>query len=123
MKQERAIKGIGSDLREINCWAREEHHHRMAGIRAGSEWVAGDPEAYSRKTIEMSLSQQALEKKQEALTDMREWMQCVDNEYDFEYKVNRDGTISDLVAIDIRSHEAWAIIEDEDVDYRIERQE
>lgn len=123
MRQEQAIKGIGGDLREINCWAREEHFYRMASITAGTEWgTNGDADKYAEMVEKRNLSNQAMAKRDEAFHDMLEWMQDIREEYDFEYKINSDGTISDLVAIDIRTHEVWRIIEDEGNDYRIERE-
>lgn len=123
MRQRQAINGIGGDLRETNCWAREEHFYRMASVAAGTEWSAeGNADKYAEMVEKRNLSDQAMAKRDEAFRDMLEWMQNIREEYDFEYKVNLDGTISDLTAIDIRTHEVWHIIEDEDNDYRIERE-
>ena len=123
MRQEQAIKGIGKDLREINCWAREEHFYRMASITAGAEWSTdGNADKYTAMVEKRNLSNQAMAKRDDAFHDMYEWMQNIREEYSFEYKVNLDGTISDLIAVDIRTHEVWHIIEDEDFDYRIERE-
>lgn len=123
MRQEQAIKSIGEDLREINCWAREEHFYLMASINAGTEWsIEGNADKYTEMVEKRSLSNQAMAKKAAAFHDMLEWMQDIREEYSFEYKVNPDGTISNLTAIDIRTHEVWHIIEDEDNDYRIERE-
>lgn len=123
MRQEQAIKGIGKDLREINCWAREEYFYRMKSIAAGIEWSTdGKADKYAAMVEKRNLSDQAMAKRDDAARDMYEWMQDIREEYNFEYKVNLDGTISNLTAVDIRTHEVWHIIEDEDFDYRIERE-
>lgn len=123
MKQEQAIKGIGGDLREINCWAREEHFYRMASVAAGAEWsTKGGADKYAEMVEKRNLSDQAMAERDKAFRDMLEWMQGLREEYNFEYKVNLDGTISGLAAVDIKTHEVWYIIEDEGNDYRIERE-